>query len=270
VNSILGSPEVTQLTDTAKATLQQLQTTLQSIQKTINGIVGNVGNTAVLTLHTLDASQTIAPAGNAAQAIAHTTLANLDVLNGLISVKGFESGATATADGTPGGASATFLDKKPIVQVGTPLLTATLDNTGINLSDVTGLPSDVTDQVNAALAQVQDALNTLLGTLGVHLQYVPGGVDRVDTANGRYAAAHGAEYDIVVDSPIPGDGALAEIGLGHGTTASVAARQATKVVQVSNPQAGSMPDTGANLPLIGGTGLALLVGAAYLRRRVTG
>jgi len=177
------------------------------------------------------------------------------------------SQATAVANGKAGGAHATFSGHAPIVAVGTPLLTATLDETGLNLSNVTGLPQSVTDQVNTALATLQDALNTLLGTLGVHLNFVPGHVDKVDS-RGRYAAATGPEYDIVVDSPVPGDGALAEIGLGHGTTASVSAQQATKVVKVPNPQQGALPHTGANLPLIGGGALILLTLAAVLRRRM--
>ncbi len=218
-------------------------------------------------MHTLDASQSIAPSGNAAQALAAVNLADLDVLNGLLTVKGFVSEATAVANGKAGGARASFSGHEPIVAVGTPLLTATLDETGLNLSDVTGVPQDLADTVNEALASVQDALNTLLGTLGVHLNFVPGHVDKVDAAHGRYAAATGPEYDIVVDSPVPGDGALAEIGLGHGTTASVSAQQAPKHVKLPNPQQGALPHTGANLPLIGGGALALLVGAALLRRR---
>ncbi|MBV9291470.1 MAG: LPXTG cell wall anchor domain-containing protein, partial [Frankiales bacterium] len=255
------------LTATATQTLKSLQATLQQIQSKINGILANVGNTAVLTVKTLDAQQSIAPAGNAAQSVASVNLADLNVLNGLLTVKGFVSQATAVANGKRNGAHASFSGHAPIVAVGTPLLTATLDENGLNLSDVAGLPSSVTDQVNSALATLQNALNTLLGTLGVHLNYVPGHVDRVDSA-GRYAAATGPEYDVVVDSPIPGDGALAEIGLGHGTTASVSAQQATKVVKLPNPQKGNLPHTGANLPLIGGSGLALLVGAAVLRRRM--
>ena len=254
------------LTANATQTLSSLQSTLQTVQAKIDAILGNVGNTAVLTVNTLDASQSIAPAADAAQATSSVNLANLNVLNGLLTVKGFVSQAVASATGTAGGAHASFSGHAPIVAVGTPLLTATLDETGLNLSDVAGLPQSVTDQVNTALKSVQDALNTLLGTLGVHLNYVPGHVDKVDS-NGRYAAATGPEYDIVVDSPVPGDGALAEIGLGHGTTASVAARPATKVVQLPNPQQGALPHTGANLPLIGGSALALMVGAAVLRRR---
>jgi hypothetical protein len=255
------------LTATAKQTLQTLQATLQGVQAKINSILANVGNTAVLTVKTLDAQQSIAPAANAAQSVASVNLADLNVLNGLLTVKGFVSQATAVANGKAGGAHASFSGHAPIVAIGTPVLTATLDENGLNISDVTGLPQNVQDAVNSALATLQDALNTLLGTLGVHLNFVPGHVDRVDSA-GRYAAATGPEYDVVVDSPIPGDGALAEIGLGHGTTASVAARPATKVVQLPNPQQGALPHTGANLPLIGGGGLALLVGAAVLRRRM--
>jgi hypothetical protein len=254
------------LSDTATQTLSTLQSTLQGIQDKINGILANVGDTAVLSVKTLDASQSIAPAANAAQSLASVNLANLDVLNGLLTVKGFVSQAMASATGKPGGAHATFSGHAPIVAVGTPVLTATLDENGLSLSNVAGLPQDVQDQVNAALKTLQDALNTLLGTLGVHLNFVPGHVDKVDS-RGRYAAATGPEYDIVIDSPVPGDGALAEVGLGHGTTASVSAQQATKVVKVANPQQGALPHTGANLPLIGGGALVLLAAAGLLRRR---
>jgi LPXTG-motif cell wall-anchored protein len=265
VGNALNQPGLTQ---TATETLTTLQSALKQVQSTIDGILANVGDTAVLSVKTLDASQSISPAGNAAQSLAAVNLADLNVLNGLLTVKGFVSQATASATGKAGGAHASFSGHAPIVAVGTPALTATLDETGLNLSNVTGLPQDVTDQVNTALATLQDALNTLLGTLGVSMNFVPGHVDKVDSA-GRYAAATGPEYDITVASPIPGDGALAEIGLGHGTTASVSAQQATKVVKVANPQAGALPHTGANLPLIGGVGMALLVGAAILRRRFT-
>ena len=264
VGGLLNQPG---LTDTATQTLKTLQATLNQVLDQIKGILANVGNTAVLTVKTLDAKQSIAPAAGAAQSLASVNLADLNVLNGLLSVKGFVSQASAVANGKVGGAKATFSGHAPIVQIGTPVLTATLDETGVNISNVVGLPKELTDQVNAALATLQDALNTLLGTLGVHLNFVPGHVDKVDR-NGRYAAATGPEYDIVVDSPIPGDGALAEIGLGHGTTASVSAQQATKVVKLPNPQQGALPHTGANLPLIGGGALALMVVAGLLRRRM--
>ena len=264
VTDALNQPGLTQ---TATQTLDTLETTLQAIQDKINSILANVGDTAVLKVRTLDAAQSIAPAANAAQATASVNLADLNVLDGLLTVKGFVSQAVASATGKAGGAHASFSGHAPIVQVGTPLLTATLDETGLNLSDVTGLPQDVTDSVNSALAALQDALNTLLGTLGVHLNFVPGHVDRV-ASNGRYAAATGPEYDIVVDSPL-GDSALAEIGLGHGTTASVSAQQATKVVKMPNPQQGALPHTGANLPLIGGGALLLMAMAGLLRRKLS-
>jgi LPXTG-motif cell wall-anchored protein len=247
-------------------TLDQVQAALKDLQAKVNSIINDVmasaQNTAIVKVQTLDATQSITPAAGAAQSVAGVNLADLNVLNGLLTVKGFVSQATAVANGKVGGAHASFSGHAPIVQIGTPVLTATLDETGINLTGA-GLPS----QINDALAQVQSALNTLLGALGVHLNYVPGHVDKVDS-NGRYAAATGPEYDIVVDSPVPGDGALAEIGLGHGTTASVSAQQAPKHVELRNPQQGALPHTGANLPLIGGIALALLAGAAILRRRI--
>src|SRR4051794_36729315 len=262
VGDALNQPGLSQ---TATQTLSTLQSALKQVQSTIDGTLATVGNPAVLSVKTPAAPQSTPPAGDAAQSVAGVNLADLNVLNGLLTVKGFVSQATAVANGKAGGAHASFSGHAPIVAIGTPALTATLDEAGLNLSNVTGLPQSVTDQVNTALATLQDALNTLLGTLGVHLNFVPGHVDKVDS-NGRYAAATGPEYDITVTNPVD-NSALAEIGLGHGTTASVSAQQATHVVKVANPQASALPHTGANLPLIGGTGLALLVGAGLLRRR---
>src|SRR4051794_6607626 len=264
VGDALNQPGLSQ---TATQTLSTLQSALKQVQSTIDGTLATVGNPAVLSVKTPAAPQSTPPAGDAAQSVAGVNLADLNVLNGLLTVKGFVSQATAVANGKAGGAHASFSGHAPIVAIGTPALTATLDEAGLNLSDVAGLPADVTDQVNSALTQLQKALNTLLGTLGVHLNYVPGKVNSVQS-DGRYAAATGPEYDIVVDSPVPGDGALAEIGLGHGTTASVSAQQAPKHVELRNPQQGALPHTGANLPLIGGIAIALLVGAAVLRRRI--
>jgi LPXTG-motif cell wall-anchored protein len=253
------------LTQQATQQLDQIQAAVQAVQSKIDSIVNNVGNTAVVTFKTLQAGQSIAPASNAAVAKANATLLNLNVLSGLVTVSGFESTATAIANGVAGGASATFSGHKPIVAVGTPVLTATLDESGINIQDATGaLPSQVQDTVNTALSTLNTALNTLLNTLGVHLTFVPG--HSTASPDGKFASATGPEYDIVVDNPTS-SAPLALIGLGHGTTASVSAAQ-HKVVQLANPQAGKLPHTGANLPLIAGGGLAFLLGAAYLRRRV--
>jgi LPXTG-motif cell wall-anchored protein len=256
----------------AAQTVDQVQTAVKTVQDKVNTVLAQVldtGNTSVLKVQTLTAGQNIAPAGSAAKATADTVLANLDLLSGLVTVKGFESHAMAMANGRSGGATATFSGHKPIVAVGTPVLTAALDENGLNISDVAGLPSSVSDQVNGALAQLQSILNTVLGTLGVSLNYVPGHVDKVDTVGGKYAAATGPEYDVTVANPLDATSAIAVVGLGHGTTASVSAAQATRHVQVKNPQQGKLPHTGANLPIIAGGGLAFLLGAAYLRRRVS-
>jgi LPXTG-motif cell wall-anchored protein len=259
----------------ASQTLDQVQTAVQTVQDKVNTVLNqvlNTGNTSVLKVQTLTAGQNIAPAGSAAKATADTVLANLDLLSGLVTVKGFESHAMALANGRSGGAAATFSGHKPIVAVGTPALTAALDENGLSISQLTnvpGLPVDVQSTVNSALAQLQGVLNTVLGTLGVSLNYVPGHVDKVDTVGGKYAAATGPEYDIAVANPTDHTQAIAVVGLGHGTTASVSAAQATRHQQVSNPQQGKLPHTGANLPIIAGGGLAFLLGAAYLRRRMT-
>src|SRR3954447_10278397 len=256
----------------ASQTLDQVQAAVQTVQDKVNTVLNqvlNTGNTSVLKVQTLSAGQNIAPAGSAAKATADTVLANLDLLSGLVTVKGFESPALAMANGNPGGPNAPFSGHKPIVAVGTPVLTAALDENGLSLSNVAGLPSSVSDTVNGALAQLQGVLNTVLGTLGVSLNYVPGHVDKVDTVGGKYAAATGPEYDVTVANPADPTSAIAVVGLGHGTTASVSAAQATRLHRVANPQQGKLPRTAANLPIIAGGGLAFLLGAAYLRRGVS-
>jgi len=267
LNGVLANDPTGQTADLAN----QVEATVNSLQDTLNAFLSDLQNkvagTAVVKVNLLDATQSIAPSGGAAVANSAVHLADLDILDGVLTVKGFESGATAIANGKPGGASASFVGHKPIVAVGVSnVLTGTLDETGLTLEGVPALG----DTVNAALKTLQNTLNGLLNTLGVHLAFVPGHVDKVDPA-GKFAQATGPEYDIVVTNPVDKT-ALVEVGLGHGTTASVSAAQATKHVSLSNPQAGphSLPHTGANLPLIAGGGLAFLLGAGYLRRRVMG
>jgi LPXTG-motif cell wall-anchored protein len=250
----------------------QVQTAVKTVQAKVDTVVNqvlNTGNTPVLKVQTLTAGQNIAPEGSAAKATADTVLANLDLLSGLVTVKGFESHAMAIANGKAGGANATFSGHEPIVAVGTPVLTAALDENGLNISDVSGLPAEVSGAVNTAVQTVNSVVNTLLGVLNVNLKFVPGHVDKVDTVGGKYAAATGPEYDISVANPLDTTQAIAVVGLGHGTTASVSAAQATRHTLVKNPQEGKLPHTGANLPIIAGGGLVLLLGAAYLRRRVS-
>lgn len=251
------------------ALANQVESTVNSLQDSINAFLSDlqnkIANTSVVSVKLLDATQSIAPNAGAAVSNAAVHLADLDILNGVLSVKGFESGATATANGKPGGASASFVGHKPIVAVGVDnILTATLDEAGLNIQ---GIPA-LGDTVNQALATLSSTLNGLLDTLGVHLAFVPGHVDKVDPA-GKFAQATGPEYDIVVTNPVDKT-ALVEVGLGHGTTASVSAAQAPLYNRKNNPQLGKLPHTGANLPLIAGGGLAFLLGAGYVRRRVMG
>lgn len=251
------------------AVANQVEATVNTLKDNLNTFLADLqnklANTAVVKVNLLSATQSITPSAGSAVSNAAVHLADLDILDGVLSVKGFESGATAIANGKPGGASASFVGHKPIVSVGVSnILTGTLDETGLTLQGVPALG----DQVNQALQTLSSTLNGLLNTLGVHLTFVPGHVDKVDPA-GKFAQATGPEYDIVVTNPVDKT-ALVEVGLGHGTTASVSAAQATVHRNIANPQLGKLPHTGANLPLIAGGGLAFLLGAGYLRRRVMG
>jgi hypothetical protein len=275
------------LTAQAEQVLNSLQSTLQGLLSKITSIVNNVGDTAVVKVGVLDAAQSIAPSvlngQKAATANAVVSLGNaadqgavLNVLDGLVTVKAYTSHATVTSNGrsvVPDYTKAA----PPIVQVGVSnLLTATLGANGLQLSG-SGLPQSIQDTVNSVLSSVQDALNTLLNVLGVHIQAVPGSYS-FNRSTG-VGTAFGAGYLIKLDDPLDSSAPLLEVGLGGlhadstgavhpGPMASISAAQAPHLVKIKNPQAGALPHTGANLPLIGGTGLALLIGAAVLRRRM--
>ena len=269
VESALNGVLANDPTGQVAAVANQVEATVNTLKDNLNTFLADLqnklANTAVVKVNLLSATQSIAPSAGSAVSNAAVHLADLDILDGVLTVKGFESGATAIANGKPGGASATFVGHKPIVSVGVSnVLTGTLDETGLTLQGVPALG----DTVNGALKTLASTLNGLLNTLGVHLTFVPGHVDKVDPA-GKYAAATGPEYDIVVTNPVDKT-ALVEVGLGHGTTASVSAAQQTVHQNINNPQLGKLPHTGANLPLIAGGGIAFLLGAGYLRRRVMG
>lgn len=259
--------QVTSSTGNAQvsAVAGQLTAALNQLSAKVDAIVANAGDTAVVRLQALQATQSIAPVTDGARAKAGVVLDSLDVLGGLLSVKGFVSEATASATGRPGGAQASSTGKRPIEVVGTPVLTATLDDAGLSLSGVTGLPPAVTTQVDDLLAQLDAALNQLLGTLGVSFDYRPG--TTTTSADGTKATATGAEYDVTVANTLDAAAEpLLQVGVGKGTTASVTVTQAPAPApaRVNPPR---LAYTGSNYPVLGAVGLVLLLGAAALRRR---
>lgn len=280
---------VTQVTDVLDQLLQQLApvTDQSPVALDLSGAIDtlksristlldtDIANTSLINLSTVVSKQTTTPATGVAEAVANVNhidiLGNGQAEKGLISVDDFQSKATAvaTSHGT------TFPQptglKSYLVRVGTPVLTATLDSTGLHLSDVVGLPASVTDQVNALLGQLNTLLNQLLTTLGVQAPTVTPWHVATDPQTGRkYAVGQSMDFNVggtgvlgqVLDQNTP----LVGVSLGQ-TTATGQVKQAPKIVKVPNPQQGALPHTGANLPLIGGGGLALLVAAAVLRRR---
>ncbi|HVB26588.1 MAG TPA: hypothetical protein VNE21_01605, partial [Mycobacteriales bacterium] len=258
IQNVTGSTPVGSV---ANQTAQQVEAALNSVLATVKNIVSsvtNLGNTSLLTVHTLSSVQNLGPdANNTPTAYADSNLIGLNLLNGLVTVDGFDSWAKATTLGTPGSAVATFAGHTPILHVGTPILSATIDQNGVSLQNVAGLPSSVTDTVNQVLSTLSTVLNGLLKTLGVTPSFTPG--HATYNANRSAATAYGPTYDIAVANAVTGP--LADIRLGDNVTASIAAGLAPAAPLVITPDTNpktTLPHTGANLGLTAGIGLALL------------
>lgn len=232
-----------------------------------NCLLNQILASPLVSLVGLQASQSIANLRGGAQATADAALVKANILSGLLTVNGFTSEATAFADGVAGQA---------IAKGNTVLAQAVVDHglVGVNLGangtilgvTVAGVSNQVAQQLNAALTQIVNTINGVLGTLGVHVSTSQG--TRTVRPDGTSASATGAVLDIAVDQPqaAPGAAPLIDVKIG-GTDSAVNSKLAPGGLIHESVQ---LPHTGANLPLTGGVGLALLVGAAVVRRRLRG
>ncbi len=253
-------------------TAAQVEQALRNLNAQIPGLLAQIENGALVKLDLLDAKQTIAQVRDGESSAAHVKLVGLDILGGLVHVDGFASDATAFANGKDGGADATYNPVIADATIGKSVLGVTLDAKGLGLT-VGGLPSSVVQQVDAGLAQVSDAINSLLSQIGVSIE--PAAGHKEVSADGKYAKATGGALTITLSPPISGVGTstnaaaaakpLLQVKLG-GTTAE--ARAEMTPVVMARPAA--LPHTGANLPLIAGGGLGLMLAAGLVRRRFIG
>lgn len=257
VSQTAGTSEATQVS----STVNSLTSTLQQLQQQLPSLLNTALDSPVVSLDALDANQAI-DRSQAVTAQAHAKLLGLDILGGLVTVKGFVSDATATAGGVAGSAKSSYNPVIADASVGNGLLGVKLDAAGLGLTG-SGLPADVQNQVNQILSTVQSALNDLLSTLGLKITPVAG--SSTAAADGKSAAATGGSMLISLTPPSMTE-PLVAVRLG-GTTAKVNAAQATQTVVANRPPA--LPHTGANLPLAGGAGVVLLASAAFIRRRMT-
>jgi LPXTG-motif cell wall-anchored protein len=192
---------------------------------------------------------------------AATTLADLDVLGGLVRLTGFASSAVASATGAHGGAAARATSTVASVQIGDGLLGVALTDSGRLTADVAGLlPPSVVAQVNAALAQVTGAVNQVLSQAGVSV--TPAATSHHVAPDGRSADASAS--GLLVTLQPPGQPKpLLQLGIG----AARASAQA-QVARVLDERA-ELPHTGSGLgttALVGASGA--LLGGLALRRRL--
>ena len=264
-----------------RAFLIELRTTLGTSLADLSAPGGLIG-TGLLT-----ASQSITTEGSRTTARATAEVANLRLLgqNPFGNVAALRTTSTAFVDGTTADAT---IDKVAVDAFARPLLTlrtnleeVTGNLTGINLAGLTGV-----------LAQIQTVLDGLAG-IGVRagpldaadpvLQACPeqlAGQQLTGTfeAPGACAAAAARGYGIAVTAPAqlatPLGIAGPLVALQFAPTAAVVRSSSTTSTTPAPPAAApvvpaqprSLPRTGAEAP-VAAVGLALLVGAALVRRR---
>lgn len=268
VDSVLGplaSADPTGTAASVQTAVNQLAGQL-SCSGNANCLLNTVLGAPLLQLKGVDASQHIQQVSGGVQAVAHSSLISLNLLDGLVTVNGFTSDASAFADGIAGQATAkgNTIIANELVDHG--VIGVDLGDNGSVLGvTVGGLSNSVVSQINTALTQIVSTINGLLSSLGVRVTPSQG-TDSVNP-NGTSATASGAVLDVSVMSPTaaPQSAPLVDVLFG-GTHAQANAAQAVstaKVVDIVN-----LPHTGANLTLIGMIAFGLLAGAYLIRRRL--
>jgi hypothetical protein len=271
VDQILSTLQgVTGSTPVVGDTVKSLKKTVHTILNKVNNLVDNLGTTPLVQVSVHDTNQSVAPFNSGVKANSALGLVDVNVLGGLLSIKGFHSSATAFANGKAGDARAASSASKPIVAVNAAdAICAQLSSNGISLCNVDdlGLPAAVTKQLNQLLKQLSGELNVISSKIlnGVPLVSETAGSSHV-SRNGETATAVAPAYNIAV-------GKLLTVTLGSGVSASAVAMQhAAKhdVVIQHNPEntPHSLPFTGLNLGELSVIALTLLVAAAVIRRRL--
>ena len=277
-----------------------LSTTITGLDVALQGALSSLtGATGVLGTGKVSSEQRVDRAGNTVSSVATASVAGLTLLGQTPFAKAtaLSTRSTATAAGSPGSARAsvdtTLADRAggaidPFLQVRT-----TVQGVRDGIVGAGTLP----EELEGLLASVFDRLNAALGPVGVTvlslddaaratpLTGCPSGLDGLQTgtvaaADGGCAAAASRGVGIAVTLPealatalmisgplvelqIAPTAALAEVRLpASSSTAPVAPAAAVAAT--------TLPRTGPDGGLLGGTGLLLLLGAAVMARRRPG
>jgi hypothetical protein len=268
LNTLNGIVGTTPVVGTAVTTIQD---TVNTILAKVNNLVNNLGTTPLVNISVHNTSQSVKPSADGVLSTSTLGLVNVNVLGGLLSIDGFNSSASAFANGKAGDARATSSAVKPLIKINAAdALCAQLSVNGISLcnTDNLGLPAAVTKQLNTLLGTLSSELNAITSKIlgNVPLISETAGSHHV-AANGKTATAVAPAYNISV-------GHLLTVTLGSGVSATAAALQnapAKEITILNHPEktpSKSLPFTGINLGELGIVGLSLLGIAVVVRRRL--
>lgn len=273
----------TGLTDPQIGVLCNIRTTLGDIVTKLGTSLDSLGGPGgLLSLGLLQTSQSITTATGKVTSTAKSQVGNVRILgqNPFGTAQALTTTSTATAPGTPGGATAT-VDAAAVNVAATPLALFTYDLTTLK-GQIAGI--DLAG-VNDLLAQIQAILDALAG-VGVQGGRVGAPTDAIAScptaltstlsgtfkaADGTCAAAAAEGYGLAVTLP---DALATAVGitgplvqLTFSPSAAVA-RSVTTTTTTTTTEACStcLAHTGLETPL-SAAGLALLVTAAYAVRR---
>ena len=285
------------LDETAIGALCGLSTTIAQLNTALQDSLASLtGDSGVLGTGLITATQDITSEGGTVTAKAAASIADLTLLGQtpFANTQVLQTASTAKTAGTPGSAAATVDSTIADLQGGTvdPFLQVRTTIQGIRDSFVGegALPTELEtvfdalfDTLNAALAPVGVTLFKLDDSADAKaIEACPAALDGLLTgtlaaADGSCAAAATRGVGIAVTlpaalaGPLQVGGPLVELQIVP--SAAVARAQAAAVVAPPTEVAQTpptLPRTGADATLLGGLGLALLTGAAVLRRRRTG
>jgi len=276
VCSQLGVSPTTPILPTVDVTT--LPTTLQSIPDQVNAILTKLQTGALISLDGVSAGQSIDPAGAGLVSKGNSTLADISLLGGLVTVTGSKATATASTSGKAGGAAAdataTLLDAK--VDTGlTTLLQVLLDANGLtgkilqDSADPTLKPILMT--INGAVSTITTQLGSMLG-----LKVQQGTTSKSAAPDGSKAEAHAAPATVALS--VPGLDNLVALSVGAVDVTAARTTTVTALPVVAPAKAPAKPViavaptkrlafTGAELPVTGGIALALVLMASAAARR---
>lgn len=292
-----------------------LQGQLTALQKQINDIIARAETGSLISVKGLEASHSLSATATQQVSTVRSHLAELSLLGGLVDLQGFDNSLTTFAGGGAGAAKVVAQPNVATVKIA-GVLSAVIGPKGLNVDTsaldqaLRGLlPGGVSTAplqqgitaLNTGLTQLTDALNTLLGTAGVHVT-ADSVVDKKVAADGSAASAALTGLEIRIDQPAPPSGSAlpqAMAGQSHAATSPATASSSAAAPAAATPlldvrigavQASSLvvaapiaavlarsapaaapaqqlAFTGAPLPLTGGIASLLLLGGVCAARR---